>query len=195
MLQVKDGQTDKLGLLFERYNKSLYGFFYRLTCDSNASEDLVQNVFIRILKYKYTFHGDGKFSTWMFHMARNMFADHYKKSKRMGYKEDHSELIIYCPGENVEMPINYGTLFTFYKNSMNISSEGGRIKVIPNDGTFKYANLEISNNILNLLTVVDAMDMSHTYSFSNFSTTPAKVAYTINPRNYAATIDERKGCK
>lgn len=88
MLQVKDGQTDKLGLLFERYNKSLYGFFYRLTSDSDTSEDLVQNVFIRILKYKHTYHGDGKFSTWMFHMARNMFADHYKKTKRMGYKED-----------------------------------------------------------------------------------------------------------
>jgi RNA polymerase sigma-70 factor, ECF subfamily len=88
MLKVKDGQTDKLGLLFERYNKSLYGFFYRLTTDSDTSEDLVQNVFIRILKYKHTYHGDGKFSTWMFHMARNMFADHYKKNKRMGYKED-----------------------------------------------------------------------------------------------------------
>lgn len=88
MLRVKDGQTDKLGLLFERYNKSLYGFFYRLTSDSDTSEDLVQNVFIRILKYKHTYHGDGKFSTWMFHMARNLFADHYKKAKRMGYKED-----------------------------------------------------------------------------------------------------------
>lgn len=88
MLQVKDGQTDKLGLLFERYNKSLYGFFYRLTSDGDTSEDLVQNVFIRILKYKHTYHGDGKFSTWMFHMARNMFADHYKKTKRMGYKEN-----------------------------------------------------------------------------------------------------------
>ena len=88
MLQVKDGQIDKLGLLFERYHKSLYGFFFRLTTDSDVSEDLVQNVFVRILKYKHTYHGDGKFSTWMFHMARNLFADHYKKSKRMGFKED-----------------------------------------------------------------------------------------------------------
>ena len=88
MLQVKDGQLDKLGLLFERYHKSLYGFFYRLTSDGDASEDLVQNVFMRILKYKHTYQGDGKFSTWMFHMARNLFADHYKKNKRMGYKED-----------------------------------------------------------------------------------------------------------
>ena len=87
MLQVKDGQLDKLGLLFERYNKNLYGFFYRLTLDQEQSEDLVQSVFLRILKYKHRYHGDGKFSTWMYHMARNLFADHYKMNKKMGFKE------------------------------------------------------------------------------------------------------------
>ena len=87
MLQVKNGQLDKLGLLFERHHKRLYSFFFRLTSDGDTSEDLVQNVFLRLLKYRYTYHGDGKFSTWMYHMARNLFADHYKKQKRMGYKE------------------------------------------------------------------------------------------------------------
>ena len=88
MLSVKSGQLDQLGLLFERHHRGLYGFFYRLTADGDASEDLVQNVFLRIMKYRHTYHGDGKFTTWMYHMARNLFADHYKKQKRMGYKED-----------------------------------------------------------------------------------------------------------
>ncbi|WP_420385484.1 RNA polymerase sigma factor [Roseivirga sp.] len=88
MLKVKAGQLDQLGLLFERYNRPLYGFFYRLTSDQEVSEDLVQNVFVRIIKYRHTYKGDGKFSTWMYHMARNLFADHYRKEKRRGYKED-----------------------------------------------------------------------------------------------------------
>ena len=88
MLQVKSGQLDQLGLLFERHHRSLYGFFFRLTTDADASEDLVQNVFMRMIRYKHTYHGDGKFTTWMLHMARNLFADHYKKQKRMGFKED-----------------------------------------------------------------------------------------------------------
>ncbi|OEK01975.1 RNA polymerase subunit sigma-24 [Roseivirga sp. 4D4] len=88
MLKVKAGQLDQLGLLFERHNRPLYGFFYRLTADSAISEDLVQNVFVRIMKYSHTYKGDGKFTTWMYHMARNLFADHYKKQKKMGYKED-----------------------------------------------------------------------------------------------------------
>lgn len=88
MLKVKAGQLDQLGLLFERYKKPLYGYFYRLTSDADVSEDLVQNVFVRMIKYKHTYKGDGKFTTWMYHMARNLFADHYKKEKRMGWKED-----------------------------------------------------------------------------------------------------------
>ena len=88
MLKVKEGQLDQLGLLFERHNRPLYGFFYRLTADGPISEDLVQNVFVRMIKYRHTYKGDGKFTTWMYHMARNLFADHYKKQKRMGYRED-----------------------------------------------------------------------------------------------------------
>lgn len=88
MLKVKAGQLDQLGLLFERHKGPLYGYFYRLTSDTDVSEDLVQNVFVRMIKYKHTYLGDGKFSTWMYHMARNLFVDHYKKEKKKGWKED-----------------------------------------------------------------------------------------------------------
>lgn len=81
MLKVKEGDLDKLGLLFERYKKPLFGFFYGMTRDSELSEDLIQNVFFRILKYRYLFRGEGDFKTWMFHIARNVSHDHFKKNK------------------------------------------------------------------------------------------------------------------
>ena len=84
MIKVKDGDTDKLGLLFERYKKPLFGFFYGMTRDPELSEDLVQNVFVRILKYRYLFRGEGDFKTWMFHIARNVNHDHYRKTKWKG---------------------------------------------------------------------------------------------------------------
>ena len=82
MLKVKSGEVDKLGLLYERYKKKLLGFFFNMNHDLEASEDLVQNVFVRILKYKHTFAGSGKFSTWMYHLARNMYYDQYRKNKK-----------------------------------------------------------------------------------------------------------------
>jgi RNA polymerase sigma factor (sigma-70 family) len=81
MLKVRDGDIDKLGLLFERYKRPLYGFFYGMNKDPDLCEDLVQNVFVRILKYRYLFRGEGDFRTWMFHIARNVNHDHYRKDK------------------------------------------------------------------------------------------------------------------
>ena len=81
MLKVKEGDLDKLGLLFERYKKPLFGFFYGLNKDGELCEDLVQNVFLRILKYRYLFRGEGEFRTWLFHIARNVSHDHYRKNK------------------------------------------------------------------------------------------------------------------
>jgi RNA polymerase sigma factor (sigma-70 family) len=81
MDKVKSGDLDKLGLLFERYKKPLFGFFYGMNKDAELSEDLVQNVFVRILKYRTVFRGDGEFRTWMFHIARNVSHDHYRKKR------------------------------------------------------------------------------------------------------------------
>lgn len=81
MAGVRDGDVDKLGLLFERYKRPLYGFFYGMNRDQELSEDLVQNTFFRILKYRHLFRGDGDFKTWMFHIARNVSHDHFRKNK------------------------------------------------------------------------------------------------------------------
>lgn len=92
MLQVKEGRTSCLGLLFERHHKPLYAFFFRLTRDGDLSEDLAQTVFYRILKYKHTFMGKGAFAAWMFHLARNVLADHWRQNKRQGQRDDLAKI-------------------------------------------------------------------------------------------------------
>ena len=88
MIRVKEGENHKLGLLYERYKKRLFGFFYQMNKNASLSEDLVQNVFIRVLKYKHTFSDDSKFITWIFQIARNEMYDEFKKNK----KENHNDL-------------------------------------------------------------------------------------------------------
>lgn len=81
MLKVRSGELDKLGLLYERHKKRLFGFFYNMNSNASISEDLVQNVFVRMLKYKHTFTGEGSFIAWMFKTARNVNYDYYRKNK------------------------------------------------------------------------------------------------------------------
>ncbi len=82
MLKVKSGDLDKMGLLYERYKKRLFGFFYNMNGNAPLSEDLVQNVFVRMLKYRHSFTGDGSFAAWMFRTARNVNYDHFRKNRK-----------------------------------------------------------------------------------------------------------------
>ncbi|HEY4301417.1 MAG TPA: RNA polymerase sigma factor [Candidatus Didemnitutus sp.] len=79
MIAVRAGEVARLGELFERYHRRLYAFFVRLTNQPSASEDLVQVVFYRILKYRHTYRDEGKFSAWIYHLARKVTADHFRK--------------------------------------------------------------------------------------------------------------------
>ena len=50
MLKVRDGDLGKLSFLFERYHRALFNFFLRSTGNRDLSEDLVQEVFLRMLE-------------------------------------------------------------------------------------------------------------------------------------------------
>ena len=84
MSNVKAGQLSYLAELFERYNVLLYNFFLKLTGERAASEDLTQNLFYRIIKYRHTFNLEqGSFKSWVYQMARNQHADFYKTEKKL----------------------------------------------------------------------------------------------------------------
>ena len=70
--------------LFERYSTPLYNFFLRLTLDKALSEDLTQNLFYRVLKYRQSFEpASGSFRSWVYRMARNVFADHLRQEQKV----------------------------------------------------------------------------------------------------------------
>ena len=81
MENVRDGRVEKLAVLFERYQTMLYNFFLRLTGNRAASEDLVQEVFMRVLKYRAGYMGDSRFNVWLFQIARNAHVDYLRKRK------------------------------------------------------------------------------------------------------------------
>jgi RNA polymerase sigma factor (sigma-70 family) len=92
MIAVRAGDLDQLGELFERHHGPLYGFFVRLTGDRTASEDLVQLVFYRILKYRHTYRDEGKFSAWIYHLARKLAADHFRRNSTAPIAADPDDL-------------------------------------------------------------------------------------------------------
>jgi RNA polymerase sigma factor (sigma-70 family) len=81
MEDIKEGKVEKMAVLFEKHHVSLYNFFLHLTGNRSTSEDLVQEVFMRMLKYRSTYQGRSKFTLWMYQIARNAHIDYLRKRK------------------------------------------------------------------------------------------------------------------
>jgi len=81
MLRVRDDEVETLSVLYERHRVRLLNFFVRLTGDVPLSEDLVQEVFLRMLRYRHTFAAGNRFDTWMYRVARNVHFDSCRKRR------------------------------------------------------------------------------------------------------------------
>ena len=84
MGNVKNGHLSDLSELFERYHVALFNFFVKLTGDRQKSEDLTQNLFYRVIRYRESFDvSKGSFKSWLYRMARNIHLDYCKQQKRI----------------------------------------------------------------------------------------------------------------
>jgi RNA polymerase sigma-70 factor (ECF subfamily) len=88
MTEAIAGDLDKLGILYERYKMPLYSYFFKLTGGHcQWSEDLVHNVFYRVLKYRNQYKGEGSFAGWLFAIAHNVGIDFNRKEKRAMFQQ------------------------------------------------------------------------------------------------------------
>lgn len=82
MVKVKNGDLAQLSPIFGKYSKAIFNFFIRLGLDRDVSQDLTQNLFYRIIKYRHTYNEGSSVRTWIYKMARNLHADHCSELKR-----------------------------------------------------------------------------------------------------------------
>jgi RNA polymerase sigma-70 factor (ECF subfamily) len=82
MARLRAGDLAKLGTLFDRHHLRLFRFFLKLSGQRQAAEDLVQDVFVRMLRYSHSYREQGEFLPWMFKVARNAAADYFEKRGR-----------------------------------------------------------------------------------------------------------------
>ena len=81
MEAVKNGDLQQASVLFERFHKRIFNFLARMTMDRELAEDLTQNVFLRMIKYRSSYREGNRFETWIYQIARNLFSDHYQAHK------------------------------------------------------------------------------------------------------------------
>jgi RNA polymerase sigma-70 factor (ECF subfamily) len=91
MKNLASGDKSAAGILYDRYYKRVYAYFYRMTSDREASRDLTQNVFLKVIKYSHSWQDDKTFVFWLFRIARNILSDFYTSSAKFYRVEEVRE--------------------------------------------------------------------------------------------------------
>jgi RNA polymerase sigma factor (sigma-70 family) len=140
MQHVRDGNLEDMAELFERYHLRMYNFFHKMTWNKDISQDLTQNLFYRIIKYRNSYKAGNSFKSWIYRMARNLHLDHCNEEKR-------SHELFLTDGSYPAVLINEGELYgeedyqRLEKAVMLLSSEQREILVLSRYQGLKYEEI------------------------------------------------------
>ncbi len=81
--RAQNHDNDAFETLVDLYAARLYGFLYRMIGQRDEAEDLVQEVFIRVVRMIGQYREEGLFEAWLFRIAVNLARDHVRKQRRI----------------------------------------------------------------------------------------------------------------
>lgn len=139
MFHVRNGTGEMLGVLFSRYQSPLFNFYCKLTGNRSLSEDLVQDVFFRILKYRQTYKPGTPFKTWMYQIARNARLDNMRKQRPQVEIED-SLLPAIMPADRAQQTQETALL---HKALMKLPEEKREVLVLSRFQELKYEEIAV----------------------------------------------------
>jgi RNA polymerase sigma-70 factor (ECF subfamily) len=93
IIGCKRGDEACFSQLVEIYGKRCFGYFFRLTGSRTTSEDLLSELFVKLVEKIGTYRG-GSFDGWLFATASNIFHDHLRfKQRQTRLLDEHSQRI------------------------------------------------------------------------------------------------------
>jgi RNA polymerase sigma-70 factor (ECF subfamily) len=79
--KCKAGDAAGFEKLIEIYANRCYGYFYRLTGDCDTADDLLGELFVKLVAKIGSFRG-GSFECWLFRITSNVFHDYLRAKER-----------------------------------------------------------------------------------------------------------------
>lgn len=95
--RVRQGDLGAFDELYQRYNRRLFSYILRYVAERELAEDLLQEVFIAVLRDTGLDLELGHFGAWLFTVARNACLNHVRNARR---RESKSREL--GPGEHAQ---------------------------------------------------------------------------------------------
>src|SRR5580698_5016429 len=90
--RVRSGEREVFGVLVDRYKRGIANFIGATVRNSSETADLSQETFLRAYAHLGTFNPQlGKFSTWIYQIARNVIRTYLAKSLRSPQVQELSQ--------------------------------------------------------------------------------------------------------
>jgi RNA polymerase sigma-70 factor (ECF subfamily) len=77
----KKGDAQCFSQVVDMYASRCYGYFYRLTGNNDLSDELLSELFVKLVEKIRSYKG-GSFESWLFRIATNIFHDHLRGKQR-----------------------------------------------------------------------------------------------------------------
>lgn len=84
MVAYAEGDARAFELLVKRHERGVFNFIYRSVGRKDIAEELLQDVFLRVIRNASSYQQSAKFSTWLYTIARNICID---RSRKKGGRE------------------------------------------------------------------------------------------------------------
>ena len=81
IIGCKKGESKSFSKVVDMYSSRCYGYFYRLTGNTDISDELLSELFVKLVEKINTYNG-GSFESWLFRVASNIFHDYLRSKQR-----------------------------------------------------------------------------------------------------------------
>jgi len=81
MADFRGGDARAFEVLMTRHRRGLLNFLYRSVNNHSRAEELLQEVFLRVIRAKDRYQQTARFSTWLYTIARNLCVDESRRAK------------------------------------------------------------------------------------------------------------------
>ena len=147
MLRVREGDQASFGMLLDRHRGPVIHFLYRMVQNQAVSEELAQEVFLRVYRSRASYEPTAKFTTWLFriatHLALNWIRDGKHEKLQTSMDEEGSESAagrLQDRGRTVEQELVYQAKLMEVRGAIEALPAKQRAAVLMH----KYEELEYS---------------------------------------------------